>query len=324
MKSEKIRRAIGGIDDDIIESAESEKLSKTNSKIWVRWGAVAAAFVLLLTGALTLPRVLKQNSPVFDNTSAAEGTNRTGAEGSVKSDAETKSQDNPDVNVIWADNSTMDADHRVEGLTEWGKFNSVSIRLYDALEAGNSDDVFAMLARPAIDYDFEFNGKTIAAYYSDMCNESNLWGILSELLKEGDYLKYGTALYETGTPDGEKWAQSLYEERVKYYGDAILEKYIVNGEFLKDKLEQNIETAKNSTEATDAYVKALAAYLDQIAAGINGSLPSEVIPEHNVIIIYLTKDQFSSFTFDGVEGWTWDLAVKDGQDTDAAVYCVDE
>ena len=324
MKSEKIRRAIGGIDDDIIEAAESRRVSRTSSKVWVRCGAVAAAFVLLLTGALTLPGVLKQNSPVIDNTSVAEGTNKTGAEGSVKTDAETKNQDTPDVNVIWADNSTMDADHRVEGLTEWGKFNSVSIRLYEALETGNSDDVFAILARPAIDYDFEYKGKTIAAYYSDMCEEKNLPDLLSQLLKEGDSLKYGTALYETGTPDGEKWDKSFYEERIKYYGDAILEKYIVNGEFLKDKLEQDLEKAKNSTEATDHYIKAVAVYLDQIAAAIHGSLPSEVVPEYNGIIIYLTKDQFSSFTFDGVEGWTWDLAVKDKLDTAIITYGVNE
>lgn len=320
MKSDRIRRAIGGIDDDMIEAAESRKVLKTNSKKWARWGAVAAAFVLLLTGALTLPGVLKQNSPVIDNTSVAEGTNKTGAEGSVKTDAETKNQDTPDVNVIWADNSTMDADHRDEGLTEWGKFNSVSIRLYDALEAGNSDDVFAILARPAIDYDFEYKGKTIAAYYSDMCNERNLPDLLAQLLKEGDSLKYGTALYEAGTPDGEKWAKSWYEERISYYGDAILEKYIINGEFLKDQLELDLEAAENSTEATDRYVKAYAVYLDQIAAAIHGSLPSEAVPEYNGIIIYFTKDQFSSFTFDGADGWTWDLANKDGDDTVVLAY----
>lgn len=324
MKSEKIRRAIGGIDDDIIEAAESRNVSKSSSKIWVRWGAVAAAFVLLLTGALTLPGVLKQNSPVVDNASVTEGANKTGAEGSLKTGAETKKQESPDINVIVADNSTMDVDHRVEGLTEWGKFNAVSIRLYDALEAGEKDDVFAIFARPAIDYDFVFQGKTIAAYYSDMCDEKNLPELLTQLLKEGDALKYGAVLYETGTPTGEKWAKSLYEERVKYYGDALLKKYIVNGEFFKDKLEEDIEAAKNSSAATDHYSKALAVYLDQIASKIHGSLPSETVPEYNGIIMYLTKDQFSSFTFDNVEGWTFDLAFKDKFDRAAITYGVEE
>ena len=312
MKSDKIRRAIGGIDDDIIEAAESIKTQKSNSKILIRWGAVAAAFVLLLTGALTLPGVLKQNSPAIEGTITADG--------SLKTDAETKKQENPDLNIVWADNAAMSVDDRDEGFTEWGKFNSVTYRLHDALEAGKKDDVFAILARPAIDYDFEYKGKTIAAYYSDVCDEKNLPELLTQLLKEGDSLKYGTALYETGTPDGEKWAKSLYEERINYYGDAILRKYIVNGEFLKDKIEQDIESAKNSSEAADTYVKALAVYLDQISSKIHGSLPTEIVPEYNGIIMYLTKDHFSSFTFDNVEGWTFDLAVKDSDDTVVTAY----
>ncbi len=65
MKSEKIRRAIGGIDDDIIESADSKKTRKSGVA-WIRWSSVAAVFVLLLTGAFVLPGVFKQNNPIVD------------------------------------------------------------------------------------------------------------------------------------------------------------------------------------------------------------------------------------------------------------------
>ena len=298
MKSEKIIRAIGEIDDDIIEKAENIKSSTVKSKSVSRWGAVAAA-VVFLTGAITLLGILKKNSPTTNNPSKTNGSSKT--------DTVTSRQDSIYINAIWADDSGEVSES--EELTKWGRFNLVSSRLYSALEDGNSDDVFAILARPAIDYDFEYNGKKMERYFSDMCDEKNLPEKLMQLLKEGDALKYGTALYETGTPDGEKWYKSLYEERVNFYG-AILSKYIVNGEFLKEQLKQDIEEAKNATEATDAYNEALSGYLNKIADSVDGVIPSETLPEQNAIIMYLTKEQFSSFPIESVDGWVFDLAAK--------------
>ena len=300
MKSEKIIRAIGEIDSDIIEEAEDIDVSDVKRKTAVRWGSIAAAIVLLV-GAITLSGILNKNSPTINNPSKTNGSSKT--------DTVTSRQDSIYINAIWADDAGEVSES--EALTKWGRFNLVSSRLYSALENGNSDDVFAILARPDIDYDFEYNGKRMERYFSDMCDEKNLPDKLTQLLKEGDALKYGTALYETGTPDGEKWYKSLYEERVSFYGEAILSKYIVNGKFLKEQLEQDIEEAKNASEATDEYNKALSGYLNQIADSVDGVIPSEALPEQNAIIMYLTKEQFSSFPIDNVDGWVFDLAAKD-------------
>ena len=80
MKSEKIRRAIGGIDDDIIEDADRVKVSGSNKRIWVRRAVIAAAAVLLLAGAIVLPGVLKQNAPVVDKLPEVKNNGKTGAE----------------------------------------------------------------------------------------------------------------------------------------------------------------------------------------------------------------------------------------------------
>ena len=211
--------------------------------------------------------------------------------------------------VIWAENNNAVIEFD-EGFTQWHQFDSVGCRLYEVLESGDDDDVFAILARPVVEYTFLYNGKTLAEYYSDMCNERNLSEILGQLLKEGDSLKYGEALYKTGTPFGEKWAQSLYEERIAYYGETILGKYIVNGEFLSEKVEQDISSAMNNNDATVAYKTAYGAYLNQVASTVKGELPAEVVVEENGIIMYLTKDEFSVFTADRIEAWTFDLAYK--------------
>lgn len=62
MKKDRINRVIGGIDDDVIEMAESK--SKVNKKriSLVRWGSIAAAFVLVLSAAFIVPGVLNRNN----------------------------------------------------------------------------------------------------------------------------------------------------------------------------------------------------------------------------------------------------------------------
>ncbi len=57
MKTPRIANAVGHIDDDLIIGASRAKTTKKN--IWLKWGAVAACFVLMLTAAaVTLPMML--------------------------------------------------------------------------------------------------------------------------------------------------------------------------------------------------------------------------------------------------------------------------
>lgn len=62
MKKDRINRVIGGIDDDIVEMAENK--SKVNQKriTWVKWGSIAAAFVLVLSATFIVPGMLSRNN----------------------------------------------------------------------------------------------------------------------------------------------------------------------------------------------------------------------------------------------------------------------
>lgn len=215
-----------------------------------------------------------------------------------------------DDRVMWVENSVC---VKIEGLQEWyGK--TVAIRLIEEMNNSKEDTIYAILARPHVNYDFEYKGRALKWYYKDMAEERIMPEVLRQLLKDGDALKYGTALYETGIPGGEKWAQSYYEEKIAYYGQEILNKYIVNGEFLKDKLEADIITADNATEKTVAYRAAYTAYLTSVAEWVKGAYPSEVVIKENGIIMYLTEEQFKAFTASNISGWTFDLAVKNSYD----------
>ena len=94
--------------------------------------------------------------------------------------------------------------------------------------------------------------------------ESNaqLYEKLAQLLKQGDSLKYGEALYTTGTPDGEKWTKEFYEQRVEFYGEDLLSKYIVDGEFLRKSVESDMKGLLDKTEnELDKYVDIINDYL---------------------------------------------------------------
>lgn len=259
--------------------------------------------------------LLRQSPIQTENPANISSGNQVSETSALATDKEIDSSDIHDFSIIWADN----ANDGLEGFTTWNNHDSISFRLCEALESGNKDDVFAIFAMPAKDYTFEYKGKTLADYYLAMSEERNLPDKLLQLLKEGDSLKYGEALYKTGTPTGEIWYQSLYEERVAFYGNTILEKYIVDGQFLVEELERDIAIATNSTQATDAYNKALTAYLEQLAASVHGVLPLEAVPEKFGIIMYHTKDQFSAFInnsdddIDTTE-WTFRLAANESDD----------
>lgn len=209
--------------------------------------------------------------------------------------------------IIWADSANTDN----EGIKEING-NSMSFGLYNAFEGATDTDVFAVLARPKAYYGFQYEGKSLEEYYLAMGNEKDLPDKLRQLSKEGDALKYGEALYTTGTPGGEKWAKELYEERIRFYGEDILNQYIVDGDFLKDKLEADIVKSENSNDATLAYKEAKNAYLTDLAQTIKGEFPTEVNIEQEALIMYMTRDTFYAFTEGSVSEWIFEFAPKNG------------
>ena len=72
-----------------VEAAQRTKTPGTRNRIWLRWGAVAAVFVLLLTAALTLPGIFGTNGAISDTGSVAEESSNTVSETGEKGESET-------------------------------------------------------------------------------------------------------------------------------------------------------------------------------------------------------------------------------------------
>ena len=63
MRIENLRKAIGEIDDDLIEEADRTPSPRRRTSRWIWIGSIAAAFVLILSTVLILPRLLNHDGP---------------------------------------------------------------------------------------------------------------------------------------------------------------------------------------------------------------------------------------------------------------------
>ncbi|MBO4405784.1 MAG: hypothetical protein J5821_03565 [Alphaproteobacteria bacterium] len=94
--------------------------------------------------------------------------------------------------------------------------------------------------------------RTIANNEKEDDELSHRYLLMGEFLTDGQKLKYGESICTAGTPDGERWVRQLYEAKIAKYGD-LIDKYIVDGEFLKEDLEKDLETIQERLDAIYSY-----------------------------------------------------------------------
>ena len=180
----------------------------------------------------------------------------------------------------------------------------VSSELYTLLSKNTDENtVIAISPKFKSDENYKYNGKTITEYNEAVSDNNLLDEKLHQILKDGDELKYGELLYTTGTPDGIKWSQELYEQRVEFYGEEFLAKYIINGEFLKDQVEADI--ADFSTQPHSDLNEALISYkkemiLKAIEQLKQQSIRYEYKEEVNDLIINVTVEEFKALSLDNI------------------------
>lgn len=165
-------------------------------------------------------------------------------------------------------------------------------------------------------------------YYADIRNRAKVLKDLCTkfdyLKSEGDLLKYGEALYTTGTPDGDLWDKEYYDERVAYYGE-LLEKYIVNGKFLID------DVMSDDSEATQTLIKLnrlmSQAYEEYVSYSINDlyTYLSEkgycTINILGTLYIFIQKAEFEKLEIDK-KGYEFSLSSREAFEADSICLSV--
>lgn len=178
---------------------------------------------------------------------------------------------------------------------------NISYNLYEALITENTDTipVSVTLSGLGID-DYIYKGRTIHEYNIDLVSNDDI-AKLEQLLEQGDMIKYGEVLYTTGTPDGTGWTKSYYDQRVEFYGDELLSKYIVDGEFLKEQLQSDLKELKAPYQAAlDEAIDAF--YQTRIEETINRldaqGIQAEKIAGTHDMLVYVTVSDFNALSLE--------------------------
>ncbi len=132
----------------------------------------------------------------------------------------------------------------------------VSDKLTEALlESGDSERftirVEIAFINESLLKELEYKGKKYSEYEAELYELYLLDYKLEELayLNDGVYLAYGEIIYTEGAPDGVRWTEELYEQKLDYYGEELLSQYISDGIFLRDEALADYETNQEKISA---------------------------------------------------------------------------
>ena len=295
--------------NSLLERREQYAMTQKKKKR-VLVSTVTSVCVVAMVGVAVwkMPSVTEQPPLVSQDTNAPQ----------VSTDATQNTQptntSKPTYHILWADSHDNDA----EGWTTY-QGRECCFCLYEVLKDHPADKI-AIRVEGGISEDFLYNGKTIEEYREAYDQERWLFQKLSTLIKEGEVLKYGDAVYTTGTPDGEGMAKEFYEERLAWYGEELLSRYIVDGEFLKEELEAEVERRLNGYHpARDAEEEALEAGKKQAIAELKPILDSlgldyEEQIDAGELVFFATADEFVALPKDAVCGTCHWAARGNGSD----------
>jgi len=203
---------------------------------------------------------------------------------------------------------------------EWnGKY--IDSSLFERLKIAAPNDVIKIYMIPKTDYNFVYNIKTLSEYIVERNAMIDLSQKLEILVKDGDSLKYGEALYTTGTPTGEKWLKEHYDETVAFYGSEIIEKYIVDGEFLIEALYEDEEALQNNIKKLEIeFQKACTAYVEYAINNAKEQLSmqniqSTISANCNYLIFNISVTDFANMQINNVSNYYFSVFREGASDS---------
>lgn len=279
--------------------------AKTKKPIAFRWQsyvAVAACLLLIVGGIFGAPSIMK----LFNN-----------VEPSIVDNVLPTDIDK----IIWAANGQSNEDpDDAAALVTWNGW-SMNYSLYEVLNRADKTDFIAIVVSKnnSAELDsFEYKGTTLIQLRAERDELNLLSNKLIDFHKEGEWLKYGELLYTTGTPDGEKWAKSLYDERVTFYGEAFIEKYIVDGNVQTDLLNEDYATCQERfseiAEEINALIKAYGeSYVDEVE-DIFVRAGACTVVRNNTVFLFVQKDELANLKVNSKDNYMLSLARRSAFD----------
>ncbi len=290
MKEQDFLNGISNIENDIIEQFVVMD-NRLNSKVKLKRlckhiAATAACFILIISGFVVIPML--GNKGEFQLPTHID-------------------------NIIW--------DDRTESITDqggntylWNGWNLDSSFLYEKLDKADPDQYFALNVTKRFIDGYVYKGKKVSEIVAEKDEKYMLAEKLGVLIKEGDALKYGDLLYTQGTPDGEKWAEAYYYERIRYYGEDFLAEYISGGEFDKVKAENHCSKAnKEAEQLTILYDEAYKAYNSESVKETKEvflNMGFSAIVKNNKMFVFIKKEELANLRVEDKASYTLTLAKR--------------
>jgi len=192
-----------------------------NQTHWKKWTTLAACAILVMS--FVMIHFARHNSKPFD----------------LPVDAD---------EILWS--TDIASDNQSNIVLQWQGLK-VSEGLFAALLSAQEKDYLAIYVRADENKlnNFIYDGKKYQDYYLELDQLRTLLIKLESLKKDGETLKYGEKVYTEGVPSGDKWSKELYEQTISYYGAELLNLYIVDGEFLCSKVEDDMIETENKIQS---------------------------------------------------------------------------
>ncbi len=284
--------------EEYVKEKEHLKRKRENKKRtpWIKWVSVAACFIFVVTSIISIIGILG-----------------SGDDNILPPPAELDS-------IIWCQPATeydqpdISAEER---LYVW-KGKNVSKDLYSALQQAEDGEWLALCigwtnSEDALNY--VYKERTIGEWKAERDNVLHLgYSLLPELLKEGDYLKLGEKICTEGAPDGTKYAKSLYEERIAYYGKDLLAVYISDGEFDTAQVENDINVSIEKEKSIHKIIQdGRSEFLKEKSDACYAALKQKgynVVFKNDYYFLFITKDEFSKLNSSQVSGYSFALASR--------------
>lgn len=334
MNKKEFHRAMSYIDDDLVEGflkmkskREVNALPLHKSRAIWKWGAVAAVFCLVVaTSFVMLLHFPDQHTtptvPVTSGSTAASSDTVTPESTTKPTGTVTpESADDPDFTlpvpldeIIWyVDKGGASSE------SAWMEWNGMKLsnELYDAVLKTESDRYLAV----TIIYDndeylnrFLYEGKSYAEHKEELESLRQLTDKYQALAKQADMLKYGELLYTEGPPNGRKWTKEYYDKVVASFGKEFLSEFIVDGEFLAEKLEDAMEENQNKIKEKEKIIDPmLKAYHESSAPRIAEAFSQYAVTVKNGrAYLFITPAEFETINVDNITDYYFDLASRAG------------
>lgn len=298
MSKKKLLDAISYLDSELIENYFEEK--QVNAKLkrpywnWKKYSAVAAVFCVIVSSILLALSVMKRPTQTNEFTLPVEEQYIAWL--------------SDDTNVYDKDTSKMEW----EGL-------SVSENLYSILQDIEDEAYVAVIVRNDNDSmlnQYEYQGKKYEDYQQEYEELVSLADKLEAIVKEGEYLKYGAALYIEGAPDGTRWSEEYYNERLEFYGSELIDKYIKAGEFKHTDVEQDIvlneENISKKLGIMEEAVKAYSVHNMEKMYEVFESSDYCVTSKNDNLYLFITKADFAKLSVKNAETYDFYSASLSG------------